>query len=180
MNEKELDKKSRVLVTALRHSPALLKIELDDKGWTSVESILLNLQVTKEELDWIVETNNKKRFEYNDNQSLIRASQGHTVDVNLEKDWKEYVPEGPLYHGTSEDVVLHIMKDGLISMKRTHVHLSKDLETAIKVGSRKGKVAILEIDARKLRADGQKLYESANGVILTSNIASCYIKFYKP
>lgn len=175
MNETELNKKSRVLVTALRHSPAVLGIIVNDKGWSSVESILTNLKLTKEELDWIVDTNNKKRFEYNSDQTKIRASQGHTLDIDLEKEWEEFVPEGPLFHGTSENVITLIFKEGLKPMNRTHVHLSIDEQTAKTVGSRKGKVVILQIDARKMRADGYKLYKSANGVILTKEVPRQYI-----
>lgn len=176
MNTKVLNNKSRELVTALRHKPEILQLTLNGNGWADVNCVLNSLEITKEELDWIVETNNKKRFEYNDDQTMIRASQGHSIDVNLEKDWVEFIPEGPLYHGTSSETVSIILKEGLKSMSRTHVHLSKDIETAVKVGSRKGKVVVLEVDARWLRADGGKLFESANGVILTNAVDPKYIK----
>jgi RNA:NAD 2'-phosphotransferase (TPT1/KptA family) len=39
--------------------------------------------LSPEELDFIVANNNKKRFAFSDDKSLIRASQGHSVDIDL-------------------------------------------------------------------------------------------------
>ena len=55
-------------------------------------------------------------------------------------------------------------------MKRLYVHLSKDIETAFKVGSRHGKAIVLVIDTKAMCEDGCKFYYSQNGVWLTEDI----------
>ena len=176
-----LNKKSRLLVTALRHQPDLLGLTLDSRGWVNVNDVLRSLKIDRNCLDMIVSTNNKQRFEYNDKLTKIRASQGHSISgLEVYKDWIDYIPISPLFHGTAEHVVNLILKTSLISKTRTHVHLSKDTETALNVGKRHGKPVILEIDAVKMYKDGFKFLESKNGVILIEEVPSIYIKIYIP
>ena len=140
-----IDKKSRLLIKALRHQPDVLGLTLDEKGWVSVSSVLKSLSIDKETLDFIVETNNKKRFEYSDTQSKIRASQGHSIKtLEVYKDWDLFKPTDFLYHGTATHTLSSIMKGTLVSKSRTHVHLSKDVETAFNVGKRHGKPVYLK------------------------------------
>ena len=63
-------------------------------------------------------------------------------------------------------------------MKRHHVHLSQDLETAKNVGSRKGEFCILKIDAKKMKEDNIKFFISENNVVLTDYIDPKYIIDY--
>ena len=171
-----MERKSRLLIKALRHKPDILGLTLDKRGWVDVNDVLKSLSIKKSELDTIVSTNNKKRFEYNDPQTKIRASQGHSIgDLEVFKDWVNYVPMKPLYHGTSTISVNSIMKGTLVSKSRTHVHLSKDIETAWSVGSRHGTPTILEINAVDMYRDGYRFYESKNGVILIDEVPSKYI-----
>jgi putative RNA 2'-phosphotransferase len=104
----------------------------------------------------------------------IRANQGHSTDVKI--NFEEVKPPTILYHGAPVGVIDAIMKEGLKKMNRHHVHLSPDRETAAKVGSRRGKFEILEIEAMRLRADGHKIYMSANGVYLTDEVPPEYIR----
>ncbi len=176
----EAEKKSRLLVRALRHDPSILGIELDKQGWANVSDVLNSLGIDRSCLDIIVATNNKKRFEYNQKRDKIRASQGHSIsNIEVYKDWCIYVPHTNLYHGTSTKSVDSILKDKLVSKTRTHVHLSKDIETAYNVGKRHGKPIILSIDAPSMYKDGYIFYESSNGVILTDFVPSDYLSIYK-
>jgi putative RNA 2'-phosphotransferase len=68
-----------------------------------------------------------------------------------------------------------ILKDGLIRGKRHHVHLSKDVETATRVGARRGKPVILKVDAGRMYQDGHKFFLSANGVWLTDSVPPSYL-----
>jgi putative RNA 2'-phosphotransferase len=171
-----MEKKSRLLVTALRHKPEILNLKLDSRGWTTVSSVLKSLDITKDDLDEIVETNNKKRFEYDEYELKIRASQGHSIQkLEVYKDWIEFIPKKDLYHGTAIHSIDSIMKSGLIPQSRTHVHLSLDIKTALTVGSRHGKPKILNVDAVSMYNDGYKFYQSKNGVILVDKVPSKYI-----
>lgn len=172
-----MERKSRILIKALRHQPDILGLELDTRGWVNIKDVLKSLDISKSELDIMVSTNEKQRFEYNEAQTKIRASQGHSIPgIEVFKDWKLYVPTSVLYHGTSYYSVGSIMKTKLISKTRTHVHLSKDVETAINVGSRHGRPILLQIDAEKMQSDGYTFYESKNGVVLIEEIPSKYLQ----
>ena len=165
-------KKSRKLSYLLRHDPEGL--EMDKSGGILVTDLLKKLNITREELDEIVEQNDKKRFSFNSDKTKLRASQGHTLPVYI--DLKIATPPCKLYHGTSVKFVDSIRKNGLLKGDRHHVHLSKDIETAKTVGSRRGKYHIFEINALHMRADNVKIYISENGVYLTDFVDPKYIK----
>jgi putative RNA 2'-phosphotransferase len=105
---------------------------------------------------------------------MIRANQGHSIDVDLQLEERE--PPEVLYHGTVERFLSSILEAGLVRGKRHHVHLSKDVETARKVGARRGKPVILEVDAGRMHRDGHKFLLSANGVWLTDTVPPGYLK----
>ena len=168
--------KSRILVKALRHAPHTLGLKLDARGWVKVSDVLESLSINKDELDIMVETNNKKRFEYNQTEDKIRASQGHSIKtLEVFKDWKVYTPHNLMYHGTAKHVVKSILESTLYSQSRTHVHLSLDVETAYNVGKRHGVPIILEVDAVRMHNDGYKFYMSKNGVVLVDEVPGKYI-----
>lgn len=174
--EKELTRIGKFLSLVLRHQPQQANIKLDKNGWADVSLLLKNVNITLPELDWIVENNNKKRFTYNEDKTMIRANQGHSLsEVEVEM---EEVTEAPefLYHGTSRDIVPILKKEGIKKMSRNHVHLSKDLETATMVGKRKSSdIVILKIKAKDMIADGNTIYISKNGVYLTSFVDPKYL-----
>ena len=165
----------RSLSYMLRHKPEKFNIKLDKNGWGNVEEILSVLDISIETLDEIVETNNKKRFSYDTDKTNIRANQGHSIDVDVEL--KKCVPPFILYHGTKSEFVDSILKDGLKSMNRKHVHLSPDKATATNVaGRRNGDDVILEISARHMYVDKIDIYLSVNGVYLVDKVLPKYIK----
>ena len=124
-------------------------------------------------LEIVVETNDKKRFAFNENKTRIRANQGHSVEIDLAL--KPIVPPEFLYHGTAEKSLNSIFENGIQKMNRQHVHLSQDKETALKVGSRHGKPIILTILSEQMYQDGNLFYQSDNGVWLTDFIDIKYI-----
>lgn len=178
MNTKKLNNISRSMSFYLRHKPEELKITLNKNGFTDVNILIEKLEITTEELDWIVENNSKKRFEFNNDKTLIRASQGHSnnIDVNIE-DYKKVTNIDILYHGTSKDLEQKLRTEGISKMNRTHVHLSGNLETAKNVGNRKSKdVVILIINAKQMIEDNIDIFISNNGVYLTEFVEPKYIK----
>jgi len=139
---------SKLLSYVLRHNPAHLGIQLDNSGWTNVEILLKQLSNNQEKiyfdtLKHIVDTNSKKRFSFSEDFTLIRASQGHSVEVEL--NYTVQMPPIVLFHGTAENNMSLMREKGLLKMSRQHVHLSADKETAFKVGQRHGKPVILSI-----------------------------------
>jgi putative RNA 2'-phosphotransferase len=87
-----------------------------------------NEDVTREELEEIVGSSNKQRFAFSPDGEKIRANQGHSAAVDLGLPPRE--PPEVLYHGTVSRFLASIRSEGLRRGARTHVHLSRDEETA--------------------------------------------------
>ncbi|RMZ60768.1 RNA 2'-phosphotransferase [Chryseobacterium nematophagum] len=178
MNEQEKKKLSKFLSLILRHQPELINLTLDENGWAYIEDLKLKsshnkMYFTLEELDEVVETNNKKRFIFNEDKTKIRANQGHSIDIDL--GLKPQKPPEFLYHGTALHNIDSILEKGIERRNRQHVHLSPDKETATKVGMRHGKPIILTIRTGKMFEDGVLFYLSENGVWLTDYVNVQYI-----
>lgn len=171
---------SKLLSHILRHSPETIKLKLDENGWADVNELiakfdLYDLTLDFELLQYVVENNDKKRFAFNEDKTRIRASQGHSIAVEL--NLNETEPLEYLYHGTVEKFLTDIKLQGLQKMSRQHVHLSADRETANKVGGRRGKPVILTISSGEMHKAGYKFYLSDNNVWLTDVVPAEYITF---
>ena len=168
----DIVQKGKHLAYLLRHDKeAFGQGKIDEHGWRLVDE-LVGLGYTREELDEIVATNNKQRYEYSSDGTKIRARQGHSIAVDVE--FKEATPPDVLYHGTATRFLESIYKEGLLAGGRLYVHLSTDEATAINVGSRHGKAFVIKIDCRQMLADGCKFYLSNNGIWLTERVLTKY------
>jgi putative RNA 2'-phosphotransferase len=170
---------SKFLSLVLRHRPDVIGIELDVEGWVSVEDLLAacaqhGRAITREQLDAVVRTNDKQRFALSADGSRMRANQGHSLPIDL-----GLVPVEPpelLYHGTVPRFLESIRRDGLTKGNRHHVHLSPDIQTATKVGQRRGRPIVLVVAAGRMFRDGHKFYRSENGVWLTDSVPPGFLR----
>lgn len=174
MHPKEVTAKSKRLSYILRHDPASAGVTLDAAGWVTVDQLLTSLGWERSILDHVVADNNKKRFEYNEGRTRIRASQGHSVDVDL--GYTEQVPPDVLYHGTTKQAYDTILREGLVKMSRHHVHLSADKDTALVVARRRPNPVLLVVDAAAMARAGEKFYLSTNGVWLVDAVDPKYLR----
>lgn len=170
---------SKFLSLILRHDPGKVGIVLDDAGWTDVATLLEALArhghpLTREELEDIVKTSDKQRYALSPDGTRIRANQGHSVDVEL--DLPVTAPPARLFHGTVAEFLPSIREKGLVKGSRHHVHMSADVETAKKVGGRRGKPVILAVRAEEMVAAGHVFYRSANGVWLTDHVPPPFLE----
>lgn len=167
-------KTSKRLSYILRHAPESAKIVLSSDGYAPTSDVCNYLGVTLQQLENIVETNNKKRFTFNHDKTSIKACQGHSVKIDLKLE--SVPPPSVLYHGTTTKFLNSIENDGIQKMNRHHVHLSEDKETATAVGKRHGIPVVLIISAIKMFNDGAMFYKTDNGVWLTDNVPYKYVK----
>jgi putative RNA 2'-phosphotransferase len=170
---------SKFLSLVLRHQPEVIGIIPDENGWVSVQDLLEKMKAKGIDLDFatlkrIVLTNDKKRFAFNEDSSWIRASQGHSIKVEL--GYSERKPPEVLYHGTAEKNREIILAQGLKKGSRHHVHLSIDIETAIKVGARHGAPVVFEVMAEAMQSEGYVFFVSDNGVWLTDTVPAKFLK----
>lgn len=172
------DKLSVFISLILRHKPDAVGIQLDEHGWANVDELLNGINNTGRKIDMeileeIVKSDNKQRYSFNEDKTLIRANQGHSIPVDVELEERQ--PPQYLYHGTAKRFLDSILSEGLKPMSRLYVHLSKDEDTAVKVGKRHGKPVVLKIRSGEMWNDGIKFYLSQNGVWLTKYVDEKYI-----
>ncbi|MBD2436636.1 RNA 2'-phosphotransferase [Nostoc sp. FACHB-110] len=179
MDNQRLVKISKFLSKHLRHQPESLGITLAAGGWVKVDELLAacaqhQFPISRDELAAVVATSDKKRFSFDSTGNLIRANQGHSVEVDLQL--LAVVPPDILYHGTGEKSVESILQTGLCKMSRHHVHLSRDIATAKTVGTRHGKPVVFAVDAAAMHQAGYTFYCSDNGVWLVDAVPPEYLQ----
>lgn len=169
---------SKFISLILRHKPETIGITLDEHGWANVDELIAGIskthEINREILEEIVRTDNKQRYSFNEDKTLIRANQGHSIPVDVELE--EVEPPKYLYHGTGKKFREFIDAEGLKPKSRLYVHLSEDIETATKVGSRHGKAVVYRVFAGWMHKNGFRFYRSVNGVWLTKDVPTKYIK----
>jgi len=178
ISENQTTRISKFLSLVLRHQPETIGIQLDRNGWTDVNELIkkankYGVRFDRRLLNHIVETNSKKRFAFDETLNKIRASQGHSIDIDL--GYKAQEPPEILYHGTDESSVHSIVEAGLEKRNRQHVHLSIDIKTAIAVGQRHGKPFVFKVLAGEMYNDNFEFFISDNGVWLTDNVPTKYL-----
>lgn len=174
---------SKKMAYALRHKPEECGLKLDKDGFTSVDGVLGFLRsnkgfddVTMQDINDMMATLDKKRFELKDNN--IRAYYGHSCLQKIEKIASK--PPEVLYHGTSHEAAEKILKEGIKPQSRQFVHMSSDVETATKVGKRYDKSpVVLMIDTQKADNDGLKFYFGNQTTWLSEYIPPEYISIIK-
>lgn len=169
---------SKFLAFVLRHNPGAIGASLDSEGWIGVEELLAKCKdhgrrLTRSMLDEIVASDSKKRYSYSEDGTKIRASQGHSVDVQLQ--YKQKEPPEFLFHGTIESSSVLILNEGIRKMQRTHVHLSSHIHTALMVGGRRGRPVVLKILAKRMCEAGHTFFISDNGVWLVDFVPKEFI-----
>ncbi|WP_059010194.1 RNA 2'-phosphotransferase [Streptomyces specialis] len=174
---------SKYLSRHLRHDPARIGITLDPRGWTDIGELLAaarrdGFPISRAELDHVVAHNDKRRYAIDPGGTRIRASQGHTVAVDLGLPPAE--PPASLFHGTVARFLPAIRDEGLRPMARRHVHLSADRETAARVGARRGRPVILTVDAAGMHTAGHVFHVSDNGVWLTAAVPPAFLRLPAP
>lgn len=176
----DLTKTSRFLSLILRHQPEVIGITIDEHGWADIGELIDGINksgkyhIDMEILEEIVRTDNKQRYTISEDKSLIRANQGHSIPVDVELEEKE--PPEILFHGTAARFMDSINKQGLLPQSRLYVHLSKDTATAKNVGLRHGKPIVYAIKSGEMYRAGYKFYLSVNGVWLTKNVPTEFLK----
>ncbi|MBA2945434.1 RNA 2'-phosphotransferase [Streptomyces himalayensis] len=181
MDERRTVKVSKYLAKHLRHQPERIGLTLDEGGWVEIDILITaaaahGFRFTRDELDHVVAVNDKRRFAIEGTR--IRASQGHSVDVDL--GLPQATPPAYLFHGTVARHLPAIRAEGLRPMNRHDVHLSADRETATRVGARRGHPVVLSVDAGAMHRDGHVFRVSANGVWLTAAVPPEYLRFPAP
>lgn len=174
-------KLSTYISLILRHKPEIIGLELDKEGYLNVDELIEGVKLTGRNIDLeklknIVNKDEKGRYSFNKSGDKIRANQGHSIeglDLGLEV-VKDFLT---IYHGTSKSNSKSIKERGLLPMSREFVHLTADLETAKKVGSRHGnEVLVYSVNVKKMLENKMLIFKSKNNVYLSKHIPFEYLK----
>jgi putative RNA 2'-phosphotransferase len=171
---------SKLLSLVLRHQPERMSLTLDGSGWALVSDVLRGFTIagtplTHAELEEVVRTSDKQRFAISADGAKIRANQGHSVDVDL--GFEPTSPPSRLFHGTVPQFLESIRAQGLVRGARHHVHLSASRGTASRVGQRRGRPVVLEVNADAMTRAGHTFFLSENGVWLTDHVPVAFLVF---
>lgn len=175
-----MQKLSIFISLILRHKPEVIGISLNEHGWADVNELLEGINrsgkytIDMHILEEIVRTDNKQRYSFNEDKTMIRANLGHSIPVDVELE--EAIPPEYLYHGTGTRSVPSIREQGLLHGKRLYVHLSKDMETAQIVGKRHGEPHIFRVYSGEMQRQGFVFYLSKNGVWLTKHVPPQFLE----
>ena len=177
-SQSQLTTVSTFLSLVLRHEPHRIGIALDEAGWTDIDELLRKAAsagrpFTRELLNEVVASSDKRRFAISADGQRIRANQGHSMDIDLGLPAVE--PPELLFHGTATRFLEAILREGLRRQARQHVHLTRSLQTAVAVGQRYGDPVILRVDARRMAAAGHEFRCSVNEVWLVDTVPAEFI-----
>lgn len=181
MGKGNLLRKSKFLSMLLRHKPEEANLKMDKHGWISVDELVKNTNISQEELEEIVRTDDKERYSFSEDKKMVRANQGHSipwVEIEFEEVSVDDIMTlgGYLYHGTGKQNKQSILKNGINKGDRNYVHLSRDVKTALKVGKRHGEPIVFRVKALDMLKEGWKIYKSKNGVYLVDFVVIKYLE----
>lgn len=179
MSPEYLKSLSKFISLVLRHKPEVIGITLDKNGWADVDELIEGVANKKREIDLtileaLVASDEKQRYAFNDDKSKIRATQGHSIKVDLELE--PVKPPKLLYFGTEDRYVGSIMLNGLVPRTRNHIHLVEDPASVFDEGERTHDSIVFKIFAGAMFRNGHHFYQSSTpGVWLVDTVPNKYL-----
>jgi putative RNA 2'-phosphotransferase len=180
MNDRELDHLGRVMTGILRHFPEKYGLELEAHGWIPLPLLVRQIATQHRGYHWlrphhliaIAESDPKGRYEVRDEK--IRATYGHTVEVDLDLP-TENIPAELFFPVTPEEASI-VLEVGIKPTDRRKVHLSRTAEDARAAGAvRTPNPVILRIDAKGAREGGLVIMQAGRTVFLVDEVPSSFL-----
>lgn len=170
---------SKFLCVLLRHDPSAAGLTVNEHGWADVGELIdcvsrTGWPIDRETLERIVREDDKSRYCFSADRSMIRCNHGHTFPVDLELPAVQ--PPETLLHGTGDGFAASIEEKGLLRKTRMYVHLTEERATAVSVGARHGRPVIFCVRSGELARDGYEFFRSASGIWLTDHVPAKYLE----
>ena len=175
---------SKFLSYILRHDPIAINSALDGAGFLKIDLKELvrrmqelkqfhDITINESDIYEVVDQDTKGRYEIINDK--IRARYGHSIDGIRIFLHENEVPER-LFHGTVEENLPKILKDGLKPMGRNLVHLTETIKDAISTGKRHGKkVILLEINVKGAIKENINFWKPGKNVYTSLNVPAKFI-----
>jgi len=169
---------SKLMTFLLRHQPARFGLTLDAEGFVPLEDLVTAIRprypaVTKADILQVVATDDADKQRFSVRGQEIRANYGHSTANRIRH--VEGTPPESLYHGTTANSLGHIRRHGLLPMGRQYVHLTADLDLALRIGARHGEACLVRVDAARAHADGFPFYVASRGLWLVERLPPHYL-----
>jgi len=184
MSDEEGENLGKTTAGVLRHFPDKYGLEMDERGWISLEHFVKVLRNRQKSFHWLrryhvralAATDEKNRYECKDGQ--IRATYGHSIEVDLDLP-AEDIPD-ILFAPTTEKESELLLESGLRPSDRTYVHLSGTYESAVEAGAvRTDSPVILKVDAKSAIENGNEIMKAGKDVYITEEIQAEYLEEYE-
>lgn len=164
--------KSRFIIVLLRHKPEILNLSMDNKGWVLISELISKVGIDFNTLLDIVRLDDRQRFQI-DNLFIptkIRATQGHTVKVEIEPELVLIKEPLTLYYGTSKKVAKGLQKgkEGLTPVGKQYLHLTSQISLAYRKGKEFREYCIISMQYKGM--EDYPLYRLPNGIYLTEKV----------
>ncbi len=180
MNDGELNSLGRIIAGVLRHFPEKLGVMIDGHGWVDVSEFVEAIGISRSGFHWLRDhhieaialTDPKGRYQIDG--GMVRATYGHTIDINLDDLPLADIDE--FFYPVTEEEIDIILEGGLNPIDRKNVHLSGSIEKALEAGRvRTEEPLIIKIDGAKAKKDGIIIYHAGKDVYITDRIDAKYI-----
>ena len=169
---KNIETHSRKLAYILRHDKEAAT-EMEIGGWLPISYLVEKKGFSVEEINMLINSDDKGRFELSKSSKMVRALYGHSVNIELNLTPAE--PPEFLWHGSVRTALSEIFNDGILHRSRQFVHLTSDLESATEIGARHGEPASILVVAGKMYKEGYKFYHVTDKIWLTKHVPCKYI-----
>jgi putative RNA 2'-phosphotransferase len=170
---------SKLMSLILRHRPEQFEILLDPEGFASVQDVVRALRgsipdACAEDVVRVVETLEPDKRRFAISGAEIRANYGHSLSERIVQ--QQVLPPEVLLHGTSEEAISSIRRDGIRPMRRQYVHLTTNLALAARIGGRHGKARVLEIYSLRASEAGVAFYRANESFWLADLVPPEFIR----
>lgn len=169
---------SKTLSFILRHKPEQFGLKMDKQGWVEVQPLVDALVINIATLVGIVNEDKKGRYEFNADGTKVRATQGHSIPVELDL-VRITTYADKAYHGTATRNLDSILSEGLKPGSRQYVHMVSNFAHANDVGTRHGVPAVLGVDIQGMIDAGIPVYQSANKYLLADTVPPEFLTVIK-
>ena len=148
---------------------------MDINGWVKTRELSEAIGNQRRHYHWvrgwhfeaIANADEKGRWQVEN--EMIRATYGHSIEIELDLPTDD-IPDA-LYWPCEATEVESLLKFGILSGDRKHIHLSRTIGNALEAGHvRIGRPSIIEVDTIRAIADGHTIYRAGTTVFLTEEV----------
>jgi len=174
LSEEEVDILGRTITKILRHKPEKYHLEIDEHGYVNIDEMVQEIRFYNRRLHFVgpshiyavILTDGKGRYQLSDNKRYLRATYGHTIDVDLSDLPSDGIPE-ILYYPTSEEEFDILKENGILPSDRRWVHLSSSAEKAYIAGLYHfDSPLLIPIKSNVVLESGEKIYHAGQEVFI--------------